>query len=407
MAGIQEYLAKQVQGIQNELGELSAQELDLLTQNNWLELKNAARTFLEATYNIEIVNKLKQSKIKSILATKDLPSEYKIQNFTQEFIKEKELAREFYKNLFAFDKALSRYFNELPKRGVIVMVGADGAPFTYEMSLEDMASIAEREGRIQIYNPGTEKSVEGQVGSDLKEDLDHIEHGRAAFMGVNARLEAFYSQRATKTVVNAKGEEVQQEYQRQGGLLMWKTGGEWEIAAIANQGVVSEAYVSFLFTKHQSSQDRLYGLDIGSKPYYSHALIENFYKYYMSGVTNLAAIVEEDVIGDYAQYAVKAKKAALATPAQHIRVASTIIAATDRINPGTLKEMIKNTFKKNSALAPLIQGKIKDALTGEIVKSASSLQKVRKKMISKGWFSVEVNMSDDFINIIQQVIEKG
>jgi hypothetical protein len=38
---------------------LSAQELELLTQNNWLELKNAARTFLEATYNIEIVNKLK------------------------------------------------------------------------------------------------------------------------------------------------------------------------------------------------------------------------------------------------------------------------------------------------------------------------------------------------------------
>jgi hypothetical protein len=37
---------------------------------------------------------------------------------------------------------------ELPKRGIVVMVGEDGAPITYEMSLEKMASIAEREGRI-------------------------------------------------------------------------------------------------------------------------------------------------------------------------------------------------------------------------------------------------------------------
>lgn len=407
MAGIQEYLAQQVQSIQNELGELGAQELEVLTQDNWLELQNAARTFLEATYEVEIVNKLKQSKIKSILAAEDLPSEYKVKNFTSEFIKEKELAQKFYKDLFAFDEALSRYFKELPKRGVVVMVDDNGTPFTYEMSLEDMASIAEREGRIWGYNPGIEKSVEGQV--DLKGDLDHIAHGRAAFMGVNARLEAFYSRRALKTVVNSKGKEVQREYQRQGGLLMWKTGGKWEIATIANQGVVAEAYVSFLFTEHGLQKDKLYGINIGEtrKPYYSHALIEKFYKYYMSGVTDLAAIVEEDVIGQYAQYAVKAKKSALPTPAQYIRVASTITAATNKINPGALKEMIKNAFKKNSALAPLIQGKIKDSLTGEIKKSANSLQKVREKIISKGWFSMEVNMSDDFINIIQEAIKKG
>jgi hypothetical protein len=55
---------------------------------------------------------------------------------------------------------------------------------------------------------------------------------------------------------------------------MWKLGGMWSIAKVANKGVIGEAYVNYLFTKHQSAKDFLYGIDVGQSPYYSHHLIE-------------------------------------------------------------------------------------------------------------------------------------
>lgn len=33
---------------------------------------------------------------------------------------------------------------------------------------------------------------------------------------------------------------------------MWKSGGRWNLAKVANQGVVSEAYANFLLTKHKT-----------------------------------------------------------------------------------------------------------------------------------------------------------
>jgi hypothetical protein len=54
-------------------------------------------------------------------------------------------------------------------------------------------------------------------------------------------------------VVNKKdGATKTRTTQRQGGLLMWKIGGEWKIAKVANQGVIGEAYTSFLMTKHKT-----------------------------------------------------------------------------------------------------------------------------------------------------------
>jgi hypothetical protein len=99
----------------------------------------------------------------------------------------------------------------------------------------------------------------------------------------------------------------------------------------------------------------------------------------MSGVTSLAAIVEEDVIGEYAQYAIKKEDAALASPEQYITVATTILTSTSKIEPTDLKDMIKNAFKKNTHLAPLIKGKIKNEIKKEI-KSIDLLPKIKEKL---------------------------
>ena len=395
-----------IQDILEKAADIAKQEFKDSVRGDWEALKDAAKKFLEATYGpqgIEALQQQRQIKMKNIISANDLPQEYQIKDFTATFIKEKEAAQTFYKNLFAFDIALTKYLGELPKRGVVVMVGDDGAPLTYEMSLGEMAAIAEREGRIQIYDPGKGYSIEEKV--DNTDDKNHIEHGRAAFMGVNARLEAFYNKRAKKKVVDKKTQiEKTYDYQRQGGLLMWKHGDDWKMAVIANQGAISEAYVSFLFAKHATEADKLCDVAIGNKNYYNHTLIERFYTNYISKVTNLAAIVEEDVIGEYAQYAVKAKKAALATPAQHLRVAATI--ASSEMAPDNLKEIIKNAFKQDSQLAPLVNEKIKKVLKNGITKEATknSLSSVKRKIQSKGWIDIEMTV-DDLIEAVKSDID--
>lgn len=403
MADIQNYLESRVKDIQHELAELAAEDTEEMLQDPWSKLYIAAEAFLQATYNMELINKLKQGQIKNVLTVKDLPAEYAIKTFTTEMIKEAEAAKAFYQNLFKFDKALAQYFDELPKRGVVVVTDSEGHPSAREMSLEQMASLVGGEGRLT--GIGTQASVESQIENKFKADQDHVEHGRAAFMGVNARLEAFYSQRLKKQVKNKKSEEMEeQDYQRQGGLLMWKSGGEWEIAVINNKGAIAEAYVSFLFTRHHTKKDYLCNSERGKSPYYNHSFIESFYKNYINKVTDLAAVVEEDVIGKYAQYAVKAKGAEMSSPETHIRTASHIVASTSKISPKKLKKEIKNAFDQDKAIAPLVKGKIKDSLTGAI-EFIDDMDRVKKRMIKKGWISVEVD--EDWLDAVQEKIEEG
>lgn len=405
MASIQEYLKQQAKNIQETIGETASQEAENVIKPSWYDLQQSAKAFLiAAKYKENIINQLKQSSIKHILTMKELSNQYQIKKFNTDLFKGVTFTQNFYEKLFVFDKLLTKYFNDLPKRGIIVMIDNEGSPSTYEIPLESMSEIARKNGRLYGYDPGKNKSIEDQVDKKYKGDLKHINQGRAAFMGVNARLEVFYSRRARYIKTNEDtGESRVREYQRQGGLLMWKSNGEWEIASVANQGVVSEAYVQFLFTRHRTAKDKLYGISSGEGKYYSHALIENFYKYYMSGVTSLAAIVEEDVIGEWAQYAIKKENAALASSEQYIAVATTILASTNEFTPTELKEMIKNAFKNNTHLAPLIKGKIKDEAVKKM-KSIDLLKNTKEKLQSKGWIAVDVETADDLITATQKAI---
>lgn len=391
MANIQSYLEAQAELAKKEIAELAGQEGEEIVEISWPMLQAAAEDFIKATYDMELLDKLKQRKIKDLLVVNKTP-EHATKAVVAEIIKTKDAARTFYTNLFKFDTILTRYLGEIPRRGVVVVTDAQGRPSAHEMSLGKMASIASGEGRLKRY--GGKNSVENQVEEKFKADLEHIEQGRAAFMGVNARLNEFYSQRLTK--------EDGKEYQRQGGLLMWKSNGEWEIAIVNNKGALAEAYVNFLFTRHHTKSDLLCNVARGESPYYNHAFIELFYKNYMNKVTSLAAIVEEDVVGEYAQYAVKAEKAALSSPSPHIQVASEIISSKSSISPRKLKKRIAEAFIKQDPLTPLIKGKMIDSLTGAI-KSIDKLDKVKKNMQSKGWISVDAD--DSWLDEIQKVID--
>jgi isopentenyl diphosphate isomerase/L-lactate dehydrogenase-like FMN-dependent dehydrogenase len=68
----------------------------------------------------------------------------------------------------------------------------------------------------------------------------------------------------------------------------------------------------------------------------------------------MPAIVEEDILTTFAQYAVKSAKAPLPSIHQYLRVAKTIISNSYPLEPQRLKMMIRNTFKKDGQLAPFV-----------------------------------------------------
>lgn len=317
---------------------------------NWAMLQSAARDFLsqQASFNSA---KLQQQKRTQIVAMNSVAG---YENFSSDIIKTAQKSKAFYRALFKFDQALVNYLGEVPKRGIYVFFDSNGRPSTYDMSLEDLANISQGQGRIGKLGRRNLQSIESQIDESAIGDIEHANRGACAAMGVNNRLNRFYERRGKQTVTNKKtGITRERTVQKQGGLLMWKAGGAWRIVKITNQGVTGEAYANFLMTKHKTRQDYLVGIEVGVEPYFSHSLIAKFYKY-LSTVTNMSAIVEEDIYTEWGQYAVKGQKAGLPSLEQYIRTAYTVLTSSDEISPLNLKNMLRNEFAKEAQLAPFV-----------------------------------------------------
>lgn len=339
----------EVNGIIDILKKAAEEEFQDQIEVDWKSLKIAAREFLQWNTSFKS-SKIQAQKRTGMAKMKDIEG---YDNFSSNLIKTAKASKSFYRALFKFDAVLTKYLKEMPKRGIYVFFDETGRPSTYEMSMESLANISQGRGRIGNLGRKDLQSIESQVDETLKGDLEHINKGACAAMGVNNRLNRFYERRGKQAVVNKNGVIKIRTAQKQGGLLMWKVGGEWKIAKVANQGVVGEAYAAFLMTKHETKKDYLAGVATGKPNYFSHSLIDKFYKY-LSAVTNVSAIVEEDIYTEWAQYAVKGRKASLPTPEQYVRTAYTILSSSDEISPNNLKIMIKDEFNKDSQLAPFI-----------------------------------------------------
>ena len=354
------------------------EEIDETMSVNWANLQNSAREFL-SFHSVFEAEKIQCQKRNKIVSLQEI-SEYK--NYSSDMIKTANVSKQFYRALFKFDSALTKYLEEIPKRALYVLFDTQGRPHTYDMPLEMLANLSQGRGRVGRLNKNNLVSIEAQIDKNSKEQLEHIDKGATAAMGVNKRLERFYERRGKRTVTK-NGENVQINAQKQGGLLMWKTGGTWKVAKVANRGVVGEAYANFLLTKHRTKQDYLIGVDKGKPPYYNHSLIAKFYKY-LSTVTNAPSIVEEDLYTDWAQYAVKADRAGLPSPQQYIRTAYTILSSSDEIAPKRLRNMINQEFSEDSQLAPFV---------GEFTEE--NIENVIKEMLSESGFKDSISIIGD------------
>lgn len=324
--------------------EKTAEDLE----EEWRELQVAAKNFLNAVQELDWASLAEdnKNKIKTL--------QQNTLRFDDKLIREAQVAKKFYEKLFEFDEKLTTYLGEPPKRALFVVTNSKGIPETYEMSLKQLASLSQGHGRLGNLNRKNLISLEQQIKKTNKELFDHVQKGQCAVQGVNNRLNRFYENRGVKT---KDGNII--STQRQGGLLMWRTGGGWKIVRIINQGIIDEAYTHFLLTKHKTPKDYLQNISVGNAPYYNHSLINQFFRYFKN-VTNEQASLKEDVYRTWGQYAVKGAKAALPSADQYIKQAEKVLSYNE-ISPQELKKQLEEDIvKHNAQLATLVKKGIKN-----------------------------------------------
>ena len=278
---------------------------------------------------------------------------------------------------FNFDAKLTAFRGQLPKEAIFVMWDSKKQQTkSYKMSMNKLVELANEEGRLFLKVGDLKGEEISQIEKEDRNGLDkkHIDEAQSAYRGVAARLTQFYN----KTGV--------EWWHRKNGLLMWKTSKLWTIARVTNYGDVKEAYIAALMTKHIQNVDKLYGLGPGQPAYYDDLLIESFFNNYIHNVTNMAAIVEEDINFDWnsAQYAVKSAGASLPSLNQYLTTAKFISQQKTILEPKELSDYIRNELFPMDAKRNIILGhfnSLGQATTDKLISDLqrSALLQIRKK----------------------------
>lgn len=338
--------------ISNMLDEAMRDETYTQTQISWDILKQSAINFLQAYKKIEVLeNNQINKQMDALLAFNGFASNsinrssFLIKKNKLQFLKMKYLLA------FNFDAKLTAFRGQLPKEAVYVVWDSQTKTTkSYKMPMNKLIELADEDGRLFLKSGDLKGEEISQLEKEDKEGLDekHIIEAQSAYRGVASRLTQFYN----KTGV--------EWWHRKNGLLMWKLNKAWTIARVTSYGDVKEAYVAALMTKHQQNVDKLYGLGPGQPIYYDDLLIASFFNNYINNVTNMAAIVEEDVnlAGNTAQYAVKSKGASLPSLNQYVVTAEKIALRTTPFDKHSqdLENYIRNELFPMDAKRNIILG---------------------------------------------------
>lgn len=359
------------------IDEAITEETYTQTQISWDVLKQSAINFLQAYQNLELLEKNQTNKQMTELFSfdgfKNTPSEksaFLIKKNKIQFLKMKYLLA------FNFDAKLTAFRGQLPKEAIFVMWDSKNKQTkSYKMSMNKLVELANEEGRLFLKVGDLKGEEISQIEKENKNGLDkkHIAEAQSAYRGVASRLTQFYN----KTGV--------EWWHRKNGLLMWKTSKLWTIARVTNYGDVKEAYIAALMTKHIQNVDKLYGLGPGQPAYYDDLLIKSFFNNYIHNVTNMAAIVEEDINFDWnsAQYAVKSQGASLPSLNQYLTTAKFISQQKAILEPKELSNYIKNELFPMDAKRNLILGHFNSLGQATTDKLISDLQKSALLQIRK------------------------
>lgn len=316
---------------------------------DWAELYTAAQQFISTYNSLErMIHNSRSAQRKNLM---------KMEIMSQNYIAQKEasetqyLRRAQFIAAFAFDKVLTKFRDQSQRLALIVHYDEKNQEVhQLKIPLEVLALYSR--GKKGAFNIGKQAFFRLQEEyKDLNKKSvqdDHQKAAEIAFLGTTNRLNNFF-----KTMSKSD--------KRASALLMWNLSKNnpktWVVARVNGFGDVKEAYIAAFYAKHgDSRQDKLVSEEnVGSPPWYNDALIESFF-YYIQRVTNLAAIVEEDVVTDTAQYAVKSTGARLPSIQQYLNVAVEIYLRgpsgdSDFNLENTIKELYPADAERNAIIA--------------------------------------------------------
>lgn len=265
-----------------------------------------------------------------------------------EFMKQK------YKLAFAFDDKVTQFRKLAPKQAIFVYYSHNRIA-SYVLPLESLINLVDpRTGQMTGVTISQLQAEGGQKIEEAKNDFpnqEHIKHVKAAYLGVKNRIWQF-TKRAKDAKMQANTDNT--------ALLMWKEQGRfWRVATVTGYGDAKEAYVNALLQKHEN--DLLCSNPIGTPDFYDHGLIRDFFLGFIQQVGPTPAVVEEDVITENGQYAVKGDRASLPGLDQYLQVAR-LIASMDPV--GVTGEQLDAKIREK--YKSLIEAKAKNTVIGTV-----------------------------------------
>ena len=319
-----------VNEVLKNISEASSLKISKDMEVSWQKLQKEASIFLSSIKSLDSnYEKMTLAELKQVVLNPEIASYAdQIQGNREKFY-----VQSLYMLAARFEDYLSRFRKEDKERSMLyVFTSADGKQVeTYEMTLREFIINADKHGRWSdiskkklTSNNRINKEQEGFFSDD------HINEAKSAYQGTLNRYMRYFEKHPKK--------------QKQNAMIMWKENKEWMIGNIVNTGDLKEAYVAYLFAEH--NKNLLCSLNTGSEPYYEDKFIGSFYKNYVAKVTNLEAILEEDVLTTDKQYGIKGRKASLPSLQQYIDSASLILSQSKPWTKDQLEEELNIKFKR-------------------------------------------------------------
>lgn len=346
------------------ISEATSLELAKNVKVSWDEMRKEALLFLSSITSLdkEYAN-FTAAQLKNIVANPEIAS-YVNQ---MQGKKEKQYVQSLYMLAARFEDYLSRFREEDKERSILyVFTSEDGKTVeTYELTLRELILNSDKAGRWQDIAK-TKLQDNQRINIEKRQGFfngDHVQEAQQAYEGSLNRWLRFF--------------EVHPKNQRQNGLIMQKESNEQAIGNLINTGDLKEAYVAYLFSDHENNL--LCGKNKGTEPYYDHDFIGTFYKNYITKVTNLEAILEEDVLTTDKQYGVKGRKASLPSLKQYITTANLIIQQQKILTKEELETELNKKFNR-----------------GDESKGARNMQMTVEEAFEKGYI-----LKDEFKNLMK------
>lgn len=346
-----------VDKVTNLILEIGAEKLEENENIDFDLLINEAKNFISAIYALETQKEqFKNNALKYLALRKDPYATEETMSKQERF--EQGILQQEYQLAFKFEKILDQWRGKKERVGIYVNIDSEGVPSSYEIPMTEMIDYA---GKTGSFSMSMKRLTKGGERKSLEESglfsKKRIEQARKAYEGTYNRIEKYYE---VARITNRR---------KASGILLWQEGSEWKAAKVLNYGDLGEAYISFLFDKKSNA---LTGIPGGNAPYRSHELIKNFYYNYIYNVTNMPAIVEEDVVLKDKELAVKSIGSNLPSFQQYIDVALMIVrdstmAKSKRYTKKEFEEALRNKFPEDAKrnLETTIDKKIKETLIKE------------------------------------------